>query len=149
MTFIGSYTFNKPESTDSVAKFIACQNSTTPSYYNFSFKDEIYYKYINRWLRYCSYNVISDYVDDIRKDYCSNVSLSDSEFIKYKYKPKLLAYDIYNNAELGTLILIINDMYSVRQFSKKKILLPSRNGMNQICKYIYNANNVAITAYNS
>ena len=68
---------------------------------------------------------------------------------KYKYRPKLLAYDIYNNGELGFFILLINDMYSIKQFNRQKLLLPSKNNMSEICKQIYNANKTAITKYNN
>ena len=49
------------------------------------------------------------------------VKFSDDEFSKYKYKPKLLCYDVYNNMDLAPLILRINNMLSVTDFTKKEI----------------------------
>ena len=149
MAIVNSYTFNTPEKTDTIDKFIACQSSTEPSYYNFSFKDETYYNGIDRWLRFSTYNVISDYIYDIREEYGENYTFTDEQFLKYKYKPKLVAFDLYGCAELGPFILLLNDMYSVRQFNRKNVILITKSNMREIVNYLFNANNAAIKAYNS
>ena len=68
---------------------------------------------------------------------------------KYIYRPKLLAYDIYENPELGFMILLINDMCSNKQFSKRKLLLPTKVNMKTICQQLYNSNRDALNRYNS
>lgn len=147
---MSTYTYITPENTYTIDKFIACQNTEEPSYYNFSFKDEYFYNYINRYLRYTTYNAIWDYLDDIRDEYCMyNIVLSDSELAKYKYRPKLLAFDLYECAELGYLILLLNDMYSCKQFTKNRLTLPTKAGMKLISQYLFNANQAAINAYNN
>ncbi len=40
--------------------------------------------------------------------------------MKYKYRPKLLSYDIYDNAELYYIILRLNDLYNVKDFNLGK-----------------------------
>lgn len=149
MAIVNSYTFNTPEKTDTIDKFIACQSATEPSYYNFSFKDETYYSGIDRWLRYSAYNIISDYIDDIKEEYGVNYTFSDIEFLKYKYRPKLVAFDLYGCAELGSLLLLLNDMCSVRQFNRKNVILVAKSPMKEIVNHLFNANNMAIKAYNS
>jgi len=149
MAIVNSYTFNTPEKTDTIDKFIACQSSTEPSYYNFSFKDEFYYDGIGRWLRFSSYNILSDYIDDIKEEYSAKYTFDDNQFLKYKYKPKLVAFDLYGCAELGTLLLLINDMYSVRQFNRKDVILIDPTKIKELVNYLFNANNAAIKAYNS
>lgn len=143
-----SYIYSKPADTFTIDQFIACQSESETSYYNYSFIDKIDYAFMNESIHYSTYNVASDYLDEIR-DECMTILLSDDELLKYKYRPKLLAYDIYNNGELGFLILLINDMYSIKQFNRQKLLLPSKNNMSEICKQIYNANKTAITRYNN
>ena len=149
MAIVNTYTFNTPEKTDTIDKFIACQSSTEPSYYNFSFKDETYYDGIGRWLRYSSYNILSDYIDDIREEYSGKYTFNDTQFLKYKYKPKLVAFDLYGCAELGVLLLLINDMCNVRQFNRKDVLLIYPQKIKELVNYLFNANNAAIKAYNS
>lgn len=58
---------------------------------------------------------------DILLDQSVNVILSDDEYARYKYKPKLLCYEVYNNMDLTPLILRINNMLSVTEFTKKEI----------------------------
>lgn len=58
---------------------------------------------------------------DILLDQSVRVVLSDDEYARYKYKPKLLCYEVYNNMDLAPLILRINNMLSVTEFTKKEI----------------------------
>ena len=143
-----NYIYSKPSETFTIDQFIACQSDYEASYYNFSFIDTINYDYMNETIHYAAYNVISDYLDEIR-DKCIQVKLSDAEMMKYIYRPKLLAYDIYKNQELAFLILIINDMYSIKQFTKNKLLLPRKNDMIEICKQLFNSNKQSINKYNA
>lgn len=143
-----NYIYSKPSETFTIDQFIACQTDYEASYYNFSFIDTINYNYMNETIHYAAYNIISDYLDEIR-DKCIQVKLSDAEMMKYIYRPKLLAYDIYKNQELAFLILIINDMYSIKQFTKNKLLLPRKNDMIEICKQLFNSNKQSINKYNA
>ena len=142
-----SYQYYKPSEPYTIDQFVACQSDTVMSYYNLSFVDSVEYKFMNEEIHYSTYNAISDYIDEVRES-CLKVSLSDDEMLRYKYRPKLLCYDIYGNGELAFIVLIINDMYSVKQFTKNNIMLPNRNTMNQICKELFNTNKSAIEKYN-
>ena len=144
-----NFTFKTPEKTYTIDQFIACQSKEDPSYYNFSFKDELYYPYIESYIRYSAYNVVSDYIREIREDFGMTIILSSDEFLKYKYRPKLLAYDVYKCAELGYFILLLNDMYSSRQFIREKLTMITKADLKNMIQYIFNANKQAITAYNS
>ena len=136
------YNYQKPEKTYTLDQYIACQSDTVICYNNLSFIDE----YSN--FRFNTYNVLSDYVDDIRKDYCLKVVLDDEQMLKYKYRPKQLCYDIYGNGELAFIILIINDMYSIKDFTKNKIYMPTKVEMAEITKKIFNTNKQSISIYN-
>jgi hypothetical protein len=138
-----SYDYQKPELTYTLEQFIACQSDTNFCYNNLSFIDQI------DNIKYNIYNVASDYIDEIISNYCVNVILSDDQLVKYMYRPKLLCYDIYGAQELYYLILIINDMCSVKEFTKKKLILPTKVNMPVICKAIMNANRSDIQNYNA
>ena len=76
------------------------------------------------------------------------IELDYKQMAKYKYRPKLLCNDVYNDGELFFIILIINDMYTIKDFTKKKLLMPTKNNMNEIIKRMYNSNKQAISIYN-
>ena len=97
---------------------------------------------------YDTYNALTDYIDEIRNEYCLKVVLNDKQMEKYKYRPKLLCYDIYGNGELAFIILLVNDMSSVKEFTKKSLLMPTKEQMSNLTKYLFNANRSAIQLYN-
>jgi hypothetical protein len=143
-----NYVYTTPSETYTIDQFIACQSDTDINYKNLSFVDKIQYKELSRDIHYSTYNVVSDYIDELRDEYCVNVVLSDKELNQYMYRPKLLCQKIYGSGEIAYIILVINDMYSVKQFTKSNILMPRKDVMKLICKYIYNSNYTAITKYN-
>ena len=55
------------------------------------------------------------------KQYITEIKLDINEIQKYAYKPKLLCYDIYNTIEYYDLILRVNNMDSVMDFSPENI----------------------------
>jgi hypothetical protein len=137
-----SYDYQKPELTNTLDQFIACQSDIDFCYSNLSFTDKI------DNIKYATYNVVSDYINEIRNEYCVGVELTDEQLSKYKYRPKLLCYDIYGVQELYYLILIINDMCSVKDFTKKKLLMPTKTNMSTLTKAIMNINRPDILKYN-
>ncbi len=50
------------------------------------------------------------------------VSLSDEEKAKYRYKPKMVSYDLYNTTEFWNDILLINNFYSLSEFQPGETL---------------------------
>ena len=138
-----SYDFQKPEYTYTIDQFIACQSDTNFCYNNLSFIDQI------DNIKYNIYNVASDYIDEIRDNYCMDVVLTDDQLAKYKYRPKLLCYDVYGSQEMYYLILIINDICSIKDFTKNKLKLPTKANMPVVCKAILNSNLTDIQKYNA
>lgn len=136
------FNYSRPQYTYTLDQFIQCQSDTVICYNNLSFIDQ----YDN--IKFNTYNVLSDYIDDIRQNYCLTITLDKDQLNKYKYRPKQLCYDIYGNGELAFIILLINDICSIKQFKKDKLLMPTKENMNIITKRIYNANIKAITTYN-
>ena len=65
--------------------------------------------------------------------------MTDAEYHKYRFKPKLLAYDLYGSTELFFAILFINGMYSIKDFDRRNIKLIRKDHMSEILQAIYNA----------
>lgn len=65
-------------------------------------------------------SLLDKYSDHIAK-FIVTVELTDLEFEKYRFQPKLLCYDYYGTTELWSHILRINNLTSVTQFTKQKI----------------------------
>ncbi len=83
------------------------------------------------------HNLVDDYIDDILP-LCEEVHLSQSEIIKYQYRPWLLAYDVYHEQEVYWLILVLNDMPSPNDFEDIETLkLPYVNDLSKILSMIY------------
>lgn len=60
-------------------------------------------------------SVIDKYYD-ILLDHTSIVKLTDDEYLRYRYKPKLLSEELYGTQELHSLLLRLNHITSVIQF---------------------------------
>lgn len=94
--------------------------------------------------------VTDDYYPELKAK-CVRVHLSDDDIMKYKYRPKMLAYDIYDNTELYYVILRVNDLYNVKDFnlSKKYIYLPSKKVLKEFLADVYNFDIRNIRTFNS
>ena len=57
-------------------------------------------------------NKYKDFLNNINVD----VSLTDEERAKYRYKPKMVSYDLYNTTEFWNDLLIINNFFSLSEF---------------------------------
>lgn len=91
--------------------------------------------------------ITTDYLDDFKKE-AYKITLTAEEFRKYKYKPKLLAHDIYGNSEFHYIILAINGLYSIKDFTKKTIYLIPKKELLRLLEYVYASNKQYIDSYN-
>lgn len=132
-----------PKDTITIEEFIESGKSTTINYFNLSMVD----KMVNStWISVL--NVVTDYISELRNA-CVNVELSQSEQFKYLYKPKLLCSDVYGNPELYFVILLLNDMADVKEFTKSKLKLLKKDHMSTLIGLIYNAEKASIESYNN
>lgn len=53
--------------------------------------------------------------------------LNEEEYKKYRFKPKLLSYELYGTTELHYMLLRLNHMYSVINFDLSEIRVFTRN----------------------
>lgn len=131
-----------PEKSYTIEQFITFKDDDTASYNNLSFRD----KYDN--IIYPIKNIIDDYIDELN-ELLVDVVMSESEFLRYRYRPKLLAFDIYGNAELDFLILAMNGMCNMKEFDSKNIKLIKNKDLDSFITSIFNANKDDLDIYNS
>lgn len=132
----------EPGKTSTIAEFISFKNSDDISYNNLSFRD----KYDS--IIYPIKNIIDDYIDEL-KELIVVVTMSKEEFLKYKYKPKILANDIYGNGELDFIIMRLNDICNAKEFDMQTVNLIKNDDLDDFLTAIYNANKEDINTYNS
>ena len=141
-------TTNKVEETYTVEDFIELGKDIDDiQYYKFTILSKASSDAVNPIL-YAEHNVIYDYEEEFKR-LAETVEMTDSEFNKYKYKPKLLAYDLYGSTEFFFAILFINGMYSIKDFDKRNIKLIRKSVMSQLLTSIYNAEKNYLSANRS
>lgn len=66
-------------------------------------------------------SLISKYIDIVNRDYVKTVELTEQEYTRYRFNPKLFCSETYETAELWSSLLLINNMISQMDFDKKTI----------------------------
>lgn len=123
---------NKAALTHTLPEFVEVgSNNDEQTYYNFSILDKLNGIYMLDW------NVIDEYIN-ILENISVNCDLSDRELNTYKYRPDLLAYDVYKSTQLDFIILKLNDMVSYREFNRKRIKLPYYSNLYAFLTAVYN-----------
>lgn len=130
---------------NSIKAFIATKPIISTDYSNMSFIEE------RERIQFTVGNIVTDDYFPELKAKAVKVYLSDKEIQKYKYRPKILAYDVYDNTELYYIILRINDLYNAKDFnlSKKYVYLLSKKDLKEFLADLYTFNNTNILAFNS
>ena len=119
------------EKTSTIQELIEAGKSANMTYYNSSYIERI------GNIEYSIYNVLYDYMDEL-EPYLVTVTLSNDEYNRYCYRPKLLAYDIYGSTDLYFIIMIFNNICDVKDFNFRKVKLISPSNISVI-------NNIFIT----
>jgi hypothetical protein len=81
-------------------------------------------------------NLIEDFLPELMKD-AIDVDLSRDEYIKYKYAPDLLAYDVYGSVQMDFLILYMNGIIDPKDFDFKTIKLVRSSLLKQFLNHVY------------
>lgn len=126
-----------PEDTYTVEQFIRANSNVTINYEKLSLIEKI------NDTQMVSYNLLNDYKKEI-DSVAVTVTLSDSDYLKYALKPKLLAYDIYGSVELHFIILFLNNICNIKEFNFRKIKMLRKDDLNEILSTIYNAESATI-----
>lgn len=90
-------------------------------------------------------NIIYDYEEEFKK-LAVQVEMTDTEFLKYKYKPKLLSYDLYGSTELYFAILFLNGTCNIKDFNRQNVKLIKKSDMIELLEAIYNAESSYISS---
>lgn len=123
----------KSDQTYSVSQFIDMKSSDEVTYHNYAILE------YSNGIEFAVTNILYDYEDELI-DSSSFVKLNDKEFAKYKYKPWLLAYDLYGSVEATFVIHILNGILSDREFDFKKVRIIHPDILSDILGRIYSAN---------
>lgn len=124
-------------------QFADSKSSNDISYYSMSLLE----KDPSTNIEYDVFNVISDYMNEL-KQMSHPVTLSETEYYTYRFKPKLLAKYLYGNTELYFIILWINDMWSVKDFNLRTIRLIKNTELSEVLSKINASEKSFIKAYN-
>lgn len=132
-----SISISEPQMTYTLNQFISLKDVDRIVYRRYSIMQR---SLTNSDLIYCIDNVIYTYMDEINEKR-KIVTVSEAERIKYAYKPKLLAYDIYNSTELFFLLLAMNGMCNMKQFDliERKFFALTPQDCAQFMSDIYNS----------
>ena len=132
--------------THTLSEFIAMGNSVPDKFDHNAFcmienRDDFAY-YI--------YNVLDDYIPELKQQ-AFTITFTPTEKDKYMFNPKLLCYKIYNTTLWYYIILRINNMCNVHEFtiSKNKLLLIPVNKMKDSLSKIFNSNADMIKRFNT
>lgn len=138
----------RSENTATFEDFVLTRTSSNNSYQTFSLVEII--DSGDFLIEFPAYLVLNDYFDEL-KEAAVEVKLSSAEYIKYRYRPKLLAYDVYNNTELAFLILMVNEMMNVKEFDLQSYTLKMipKKRLTEIMTNIKSAESSFIESYNT
>lgn len=124
-----------PEKTYTVEEFIKAGQGVSLTYQNLSLINKL-----EDNIKFPFMNVFNTYVDDILDSaLIKTVKFTDDEYNKYQFRPKLLAYDIYGSTDAYFIILAINRILSPKDFTSKTLKMISKQDLNKLMSYIYNA----------
>lgn len=127
---------NLPEKTATIEEFIDMKGTDDITYSQFSILVKCIGK--NSVVQYAQDNIIYDYLDELNES-AVEYEMTDDEFVKYRYKPKLLAYDLYGSTEIYFVIMALNGMCNIKDFNKRKLKLLYRSRLLELLNEIYSA----------
>lgn len=140
---MASTTISEPQETYTLNQFISLRDSDKMMYVKYSILSR---SIDHPEMVYAIENVVYNYMDIINSRK-KTVIVDQEQKIKYQYKPKLLAYDVYGSTESYFMILACNGMCNLKEFTLEEFkfyaLTPS--DLAAIMSSILNAENKYIT----
>lgn len=127
-----SINISDPALTYTLDQFISMKASDELTYRNFSILEVV------DGLELLDHNLIEDYLTELQS-LCIEVELTHEQYIKYKYAPDLLAYDIYGSTQLDFIILFANEIIDPKEFNLKKLKLPYASQLKTFLSAVYNS----------
>lgn len=140
---MASTTISEPQETYTLNQFISLRDSDKMMYVKYSILSR---SIDHPEMVYAIENVVYNYMDIINSRK-KTVIVDQEQKIKYQYKPKLLAYDVYGSTESYFMILACNGICNLKEFTLEEFkfyaLTPS--DLAAIMSSILNAENTYIT----
>ena len=140
---MASTTISEPQETYTLNQFISLRDSDKMMYVKYSILSR---SIDHPEMVYAIENVVYNYMDIINSRK-KTVIVDQEQKIKYQYKPKLLAYDVYGSTEWYFMILACNGICNLKEFTLEEFkfyaLTPS--DLAAIMSSILNAENKYIT----
>ena len=127
-----------PDATYTLDEFISSKPSSEITYDLLSVYQLIGVTYM------ITHNVLDDYKKEILS-LTKTVELDDDEYSKYYQSPAILAYDIYGSTELDYIILFLNGICDMKDFTKQTIKLLTVETLSETLSEIYKANEATLT----
>lgn len=123
-----SYTLNQ---------FIALKAKDDITYNNFSILES---SQVEPNIVYSIDNIIHNYIEDI-EEYVNIVRVTEIDRLKYQYKPKLLCYDIYGSTEIYFILMALNGLYNIKDFTLEDYVFKAlySDEMFNFASKVYNA----------
>ena len=131
------------ETTYTLSDFISSGKMTTVDYDAFSYKD-----LVSNGTEVAILDIVNDYMREI-KEVSVKVKLSTTEYLKYRFKPKLLCRDVYGNGEVYFVIMLLNGRIDVKDFDTQELIMLRVESMNTLMTQIYNAEYKWMQEYNT
>lgn len=119
----------KADKAMSVEDFIALGPTDEITYYNFSVLE-----YLNGYEMFVT-SILYDYDDEIKENTVI-LELTDQEKAKYRYKPYLLAYDIYGSTETKFIIMMLNGIIDPKEFNFGRIKVLYKSTLIELLSHI-------------
>jgi hypothetical protein len=95
------------------------------------FQNASYFTLINEEIME-DYNIFRDVYYIELMNYTELYTMSQEEFLKYRYQPKRLSYDLYKTVDYWYILLIINTMTSRMDFKKRIIRALTQEGLGYV-----------------
>lgn len=133
----------KPSESYTMEQFISLGRKVSLTYDRYSFKE-----LLSNGTEISILNVVNDYMREIKENSLL-VKFSENEYRKYRFKPKILSYDVYGTQDLYYVILLANGIIDEKEFDFTELLMPTTDTMNTYMSAIYNAEYKYIKEYNS
>lgn len=131
-----------PRYTYTLVDFIVAGKSSTDLSYS-----KLSYTETKDGIVFPVHHITNDFLYELKKD-CLTVTLSDEEWVKYRYRPKILANDVYGTTEVYFLILLLNDMCDIKEFDGKVLKMLRKDDLFEYLAQIYNNEKTNLTIYN-
>ena len=111
---------------------------------NFRYEDDLTFRNFSilekiNGIEMLDFNLVDEYLPELN-NICVSISLSADEYVRYKYCPDLLSYDVYGTTQLDFVILLANDMIDPKEFDLKTIKLPYKSALLSFLESVYNTN---------